>query len=525
MSDASGPEGSGASGLGLVRHLARQSALLISSGLFSYIAGFALNVLLARALGAGAFGVWVVAFSVAQTLSALGLLGADWIVLRQGSYYHGIGDRPRLRRTVHLALGLAGTALIVLGSVLFGLAPVLGREVFHSDPIVPLLRFAAVMGPVIGIGQIMLFGTQAFKDMRDVALIRNVAAPLARLGFVVVALLVAKTQFSAFVGVFGAELAVAFMAVLALHRRLPLLGHTEAIQSGPLIRFALPVWGKRLSEVSRSQLFPVFLGSLDSLSASAVFAAGKRVALAPAAVINSMNQVFSPMGSDLFLQGRREELTALFKSVAKWGFVLGFPLFCLQVVFPRDILALFGEGFAGGDAALVVLAVGMLFQFGTGPVTVTLIVIGQPRLALLDYVIVIFAEVGLALWLIPSHGVLGAAIASMVGNTLNNVIPLGQIWHILHFHPYRVDYWKPIAASIAAVALAKGVSTVAGVNPGVLTAVVATAIVGVCYPLLLLLLRLSEQDKVTVDALVRMVGRSGRRPPDSLDPTVESEGS
>jgi O-antigen/teichoic acid export membrane protein len=523
VGEPSPPDGRGTSGLGLIRHLAKQSALLVSSGLFSYVAAFALNVLLARTLGAEPFGVWVVAYSIAQTLAALGLVGSDWIVLRQGSYYHGIGDRPRLRRTVHLALALAGTALVVLGAILIALAPLLGQAVFHSASIVPMLRLAGVMGPVIGIGQIMLFGTQAFKDMRDVALIRNVVAPLTRLVFVAVALLATSSQLSAFIGVFAAELAIAGMAVRALHRRLPLFGPTGAIETGPLIRFALPVWGKRLSEVTRSQLFPIFLGSLASLEDSAVFAAGKRVALAPAAVINSMNQVFSPMGSDLFLRGRRDELIALFKSVAKWGFLLGFPLFCLEVTFPGDILAMFGKDFTSGDTALIVLAVGMLFQFGTGPVTVTLIVIGRPRLALLDYIIVILAEIGLAIWLIPGHGVLGAAIASMVGNMLNNVLPLGQIWHLLHFHPYRVDYWKPVAAGVVSVALARWITSVVGVHPGVPTAVVASATIGVCYPILILLLGLSAQDKAAVQALIGMVSRSGKSPEAPDDPAVDGE--
>lgn len=522
MGERSKSEGPG-TGLGPVRHLARQSALLISSGLFSYVGAFALNVVLARALGARGFGVWVVAFSVAQTLSALGLFGADWIVLRQGSYYQGVGDQLRLRRTIHLALTLAGTVLVVLGGILFGLSPLIGRGVFHSRPMVPLLRFAGVMGPVIGVGQIMLFGTQAFKDMRDVALIRNMAAPLVRLALVAVALLVARSQFSAFVGVFLAEFAVTLMAVLALQKRIPLFGPTEAIERRPLILFAVPVWGKRLTEVARSQLFPVLLGSLASLSASAVFVAGKRIALAPGGIINSMNQVFSPMGSDLFLRGRREELIDLFKSITKWGFVLGFPLFCLQVMFPRDILALFGNQFGTGETALVFLAVGMLSQFGTGPVTVTLIIIGRPRLALLDYIIVISTEIILAIWLIPSHGILGAAIANMTGNILNNALPLGQIWYILHFHPYRIDYWKPILAGIAAVALAKVLSSTAAVHPGVLTAVVATATVGMCYPTLLLLLRLSEQDKAAIEALLRRAGRSGRQSPASLDSSAGSE--
>src|SRR5206468_5191944 len=115
-------------------------------------------------------------------------------------------------RTLYLALVLAATTLLALGGLLFILASTLGQAVFHSPSIVPLLRVAGALGPVMGIGQLMLFGTKAFKTMRDAALIGNVVQPLARLAFVGVALLLIESPLSAFVGVFLAEVALTGMS-------------------------------------------------------------------------------------------------------------------------------------------------------------------------------------------------------------------------------------------------------------------------------------------------------------------------
>jgi hypothetical protein len=68
------------------------------------------------------------------------------------------------------------------------------------------------------------------------------------------------------------------------------------------------------------------------------------------------------------------------------------------------------------------------FLLGTGPVTVTLVLIGRSRLALLDYGIVIALEFGLALWLIPRYGLIGGAAARAIGTATNNILPLVQIW-------------------------------------------------------------------------------------------------
>jgi O-antigen/teichoic acid export membrane protein len=473
--------------------------------MLSYAATLGLNVLVARQLGAAGFGAWVVAFSIAQTLAALGLVGADWIVIRQGSYYHSVADVARLRRTIQLALILTSTASLLLGAATLVLAPVIARVFFDSPAMAPLLRLAGVLVPVLAMGQIMLFGTQAFKQMRDVATIRNILAPLARLAFVGLALAAIGSTYSAFVGLVAAEVGVSVAATIALQRRISILGPTEPIEHRGLIRFALPVWGNRLSEVSRTQLLPVFLGSIASLEASAVFVAAKRVAQIPGSVINSMNQVYSPMASALYLQGNRQELRTLFTSIAKWSFTLGLPIFFLLAIFPAEIMALFGQEFRTGASALVLLAVAMLFQFGTGPVTVTLVVIGRPRLALIDYLAVIAIEVGLALWLIPRYGVVGAAIATVAGKAFNNVVPLIQVYRAEGLQPYRRDYWKPICAGIAAALLAKLVVTATAIG-GTLEPVVAGCVIAVVYVGLLLVFGVSEEDRAAIQALARRRG-------------------
>jgi O-antigen/teichoic acid export membrane protein len=502
------PEGGGASpaASGQVLHLARHSGIMVLSGVIGYAAALSLSILLARKLGAQEFGAWVVAFSIAQTLAALGLVGADWIVLRQGSYYHSVGDVARFRRTIQLAILLASTVSLLLGTTTLLLAPVIARVFFHTPSMTPLLRLTGLIVPVMAVGQVMLFSTQAFKQMRDAAAIRNILAPLVRLAFIAVALVVAGSTLSAFVALMGAEVAVAVAATVALHRRISILGPTEPIEHRGLIRFAIPVWGNRLSEVARSQLFPVFLGSLASLEDSAVFVAGKRIAQVPGAIINAMNQVYSPMASALYLQGNKDELRNLFRSVAKWSFTLGVPIFLFQALFPTEILSLFGNEFRSGAPALVLLALGMLFQFASGPVTVTLVVIGRPRLALIDYVTVMAVEIGLALWLVPLYGVVGAAIAALAGRALNNVLPMVQVYRAEGVQPYDRSWWKPICAAVVAAGLAR-LAVAATTFEGLLQAIVSAGLIGVFYIGLLLVFGISEQDRAAIHALLRRPGR------------------
>lgn len=516
--DQTPPPGTGG---GQVGHLARQSALLLSSGAISYAGSFALHVLLARALGGTGFGAWVIAFALAKTLSTLGLMGADWIVLRQGSYYHGMGDLPRLRRTIHLSILLSGVMLGLMTVGLFALAPTIAQAAFEGEATASLLRLTALAVPVMGMGQIMLFGTQAFKSMREVALIKNIFQPVARLIGVSIAVVVTATQFSGFAGLVCAEAAIAIASFIALNRKVPLFGKTDDIETKGLIKFAMPVWGTKLIDITRGQLFPVLLGSLTAVTASGAFVASQRIAVAPSAIIAAMNQVYKPMGSDLYLQDRRDELATLFKTIGKWSFALGFPLFCLQVAFPKEVLSLFGEEFRDARPALVLLAIGMLFNFGTGPVATTLIMSGRANLAFIDHVVVVTLEIGLALWLIPAYGLIGAAIARMIGTAFNNSIRLWQVYKTTGVHPYRTDYWKPIAAGVIALLVARLVVIGAGLSVSVVGAIVAVVVIGACYVGLNLLFGLSQEDRETIQALTSRL----RRKRDKKRPSEEMASS
>lgn len=494
-------------GLGNIRHMARQSALLLSSTPLSYLGALILNLVLARTLGAASFGAWAVAVSVASGLARLGLVGADWIVIRHGSYFQSSGDEARLRRTLHFALLLSGTSLVLVGGCLLALAPILAEQVFHTSRLTPLLRFAAVLVPVSGVGFIMLYGTKAFQSLREEAVVANVIRPAARILFVGMALLVVSSELSAFLGLIVAEFVITSAATVALRRRMRIIGPTEAIDHRAMMRFALPAWGTRIAENVRKQSFPIMLGALVSLSATGVFVVSQRIALALGAIIGTIEQIYSPMAASLHLGNRPEELGTLFRSMAKVSFVLAFPLFCLQVTFPQEIMALFGGAFRHASAALILLAVGMLFSFGTGPVTPTLIVSGRSRTALLNYLIVVATEVALGFWLIPRLGVLGAAAARMVGIATLNCSQLFVVWRKLGLQPYRRDFWKPTVAGVLAAILARLAVTASGLAPGLAMVLLGALVLLATYVALLLAFRLSEEDRAVVGAAVGVLLR------------------
>jgi O-antigen/teichoic acid export membrane protein len=483
-------------------HLVRQTVLLLASGVVGYAGVLLIGVLLARTVGASGYGSWIVGAAISQAIAVLGLVGTDWILVRQGAYYHGVGDERRLRRTIHDSLFIGGLALAVIALAVVLAAPILGDRVFHDEDLVPVIRLAGLAGFVIGIGNLMLDATQAFKSMRETSLVRALR-PVFVLVLVGPVVVLARSVAPAFAALVVAETLLTAVATYSLHRRIPLVGPTLPVERREFLRFAAPAWGNRLVEKARAQLFPLLLGSLAALSATGVFSASRRITAAPTAVTASLTQMYTPMASDAFLRDRLHDLSALYKTVGKWTFALTIPLFCLSVAFPREILSIFGPRFTEDVIPLVLLSVGMMAMSSTGPSQTTLIVIGRPQLALIDYVVVLGVEVGLAVLLIPDHGVVGAAIAAVAGMVLNNVLAAWQVWRSTTMHPYRLDYWKPAAAGLVSLVAARVAAAVVGANAAPLVIlVIAGVVLGLTYLGCLVLFGITDDDRAAIQAVL-----------------------
>jgi O-antigen/teichoic acid export membrane protein len=158
------------------------------------------------------------------------------------------------------------------------------------------------------------------------------------------------------------------------------------------------------------------------------------------------NNIFSPMISDLYNQGKRSEMIRLFQTVSKWTLLLTLPVFFTFVFLGYAILELFGREFHAGWATLIVLSLGTLINVGVGPVGSMLLMTGRPGLELINGWIAGLSNIALNLWLIPRYGAFGAALATAMSVAMLNLIRLWQVYRIHRCYPFRTSTFKVLAA-------------------------------------------------------------------------------
>jgi O-antigen/teichoic acid export membrane protein len=158
------------------------------------------------------------------------------------------------------------------------------------------------------------------------------------------------------------------------------------------------------------------------------------------------NGIFAPIIADLYNRGKHSELSQLFKTISKWTLLLTLPVFFTFVFAGPAILALFGRDFGEGWSVVVILGVCKLINISTGPAGLMLVMSGRPTIELINSGVLGLGNILLNVWLIPRYGALGAAMGTGLSMVFINLVRLIEVYHILHYHPFRFGTVKTLMA-------------------------------------------------------------------------------
>ena len=159
-------------------------------------------------------------------------------------------------------------------------------------------------------------------------------------------------------------------------------------------------------------------------------------------VLIAVNNVSSTRFAAMYSEGRLEDLRKYSINSTRIMTLLSTPVILGMVIFPQQIMALFGKGFEGGALPLQILAIGQYISVITGNVTQLLNMSGHEKdLKNLKIFNVIFALV-LAFILTPLYGVVGSAISSAVAMATINLLAVGYVKKRLGFNTMNILGFK-----------------------------------------------------------------------------------
>jgi O-antigen/teichoic acid export membrane protein len=191
----------------------------------------------------------------------------------------------------------------------------------------------------------------------------------------------------------------------------------------------------------------------------------------------AVSQSVQPRLAEALATGEPAAAKRLYQVATGWLVLVTWPIILLVVTYAPVYLAVFGPGYRAGAPVVVVLACAMLVATGCGMVDMVLSMAGRTSANLVNVLIALGVTIGLDVLLIPRLGALGAAVGLACAVTVNNLLPLSQVYRSAALHPFGAG---TLAAGALAVTcfgvLPRIVALLAGSGPAGMLIALAVAV-------------------------------------------------
>ena len=125
-----------------------------------------------------------------------------------------------------------------------------------------------------------------------------------------------------------------------------------------------------------------------------------------------------------------------------------------MLLLPDVVLAIFDEAYLGGVGALMILMAGQAIYVMAAPTGAILTNAGHSTLNLVNGLIAVGLNIGLNAWLIPEHGLIGAAIASATALSAWSLLRVVAVYWLHRCHAFS---WRAVVFVGGMAALGVGV--------------------------------------------------------------------
>ena len=487
--------------------VSRQAVVVLLSRGASVLLAIASTILLSRLLGTAGLGQFRLGSVVVQLLTTFCLLGLDGGLLRYLPVletHGGNGSRTLLARSsrVVIAISLALSVALLLG------APALATYYFHSPGMTNVLRVFSLQVPVLVLFRFLSSAVTAAKRVDFASRITNILSPAIFLALLALIGFVHPGLYGTVAARILAQLAAVLCLVLFLMRRYPKVPKIEPVADNifrDYLRLSMPLFFIGIGYQLLNQMDTIMLGHFASERDVGIYSVAVKVSSFVLVGLGIMLPIVSPLFSQ-FSETRDKELTkALFTTVTKWLCYSGLIIFACIAIFRVELLHLFGKGFTAGATALLILAAGHLANVVTGPTGILLTMTGKQKWELANTISMVAFNFLLNLVLIPTMGLIGAAIATAVSIATINGLKLVQVYILFGLRAHNLKYLKGVfaigGAGLIGYLLRSWLSNV-GYSPFTIIPLGGIAFL-ITATLGFWLLGLDHEDKIAIRALLR----------------------
>jgi len=426
------------------KRILREAGISFSGMSIGSVFRYSFSIILGRFFGAQLLGFYSIANAIMRISEVFALLGLDTGVLRFVS--RNPKNKSDIKKILESSLKTAflSSALIALG--IFVLSDWLVQDILKEDISVSiLLKWFSITLPFTVTTLILSSFTQAFQSLKYKIFVNQLLAPFTLLIFTILIFFIsnplAAIIFPTIISSFISIIAIFFFA-----RRFSKISIKKIFKTSfnkEILQFSIPLMFVSAVGIIMHWTDILMLSTFEDAYSVGLYHPIERTAGLIRMIFFAFAGIFSPMFSKYYYEKNNLKMKEIFDLSSNWILTFSMPLFIFFVLFPSDVLSIFGDEFVN-DFSLIFLLIGILIQsyFGLGASILSMA--GFSNLNFLNVSIGLFLNIFFNWILIPKYGLDGAVIATSISLIILSIIRLVQIYSKFRILNISVNSLKPM---------------------------------------------------------------------------------
>ena len=205
---------------------------------------------------------------------------------------------------------------------------------------------------------------------------------------------------------------------------------TEYISTKEIITTSYPMALSAISYFIMQSIDVIFLGIYNSFETIAYYSIAVKLSSVAALAIVSVNIVIAPKIAKIYKDNNFDKLRGLMKKATRLNVAVSVPiLFCI-IIFSTYLLSFFGSDYIIAKNALIILASSQLFNSISGPSAIFLNMTGRQKTLNIILIIALLINVALNVTLIPTLGMIGAALSTATSLVLWKIAASAVVYYL-----------------------------------------------------------------------------------------------
>jgi stage V sporulation protein B len=495
--------------------------ILILAGLITRVLGFVNRIVVARIMGPEGVGLYMMAVPTLLLTITLTQLGLPVAISKLVAEAEAVSDRKRIKKILVVSLATTGTLSVIFTIGMIALAPVLSHTLLTDHrTYYPLIAISPIV-PIVALSSVLRGYFQGRQNMRPAAY-SQVIEQVVRITLVAVftkALLPYGVEYAAAGAmisvVFGELVSLLYMVMMfKMKKRIRVRKNFfQSVKSGKetfqhLMAIALPTTGSRLIGSVAYFFEPIVVTLSLAIAGVTNTMATKQygeltgyalpLLFLPSFITYSLSVSLVPAISEAAAKNKTLLIEHRLQQALRLSFVSGGLAVVILYVFAEPVMQLM-YGSSSAAIYVKVMAPFFIFYYFQGPLQAVLQALDLAKAAMINSLIgaAIKIAVIFALATRPELGIMGAALAIVVGIMLVTLLHFSTVIKVISYTIYVRDYVKSfltmIIAGLAGHYFFIHVMTSATLSIRTLLAVMVTTIV---YILLLILFKLLLREEL-----------------------------